>query len=379
MTGLWSGFMTLQQRVLSAVVVLAVLGAGVTAVHVSEGGRTTVSEPPAGVSHEVATCTAWSSPSGSDSTGAGSQLRPYRSAQRLLRSLPAGGTGCLRTGRYVGDVTLLRDDTTLRSAPGDRAVLAVASLTVPAGVDRATVSHLDIVGGRGALTVRLVGDGFLLTRNDISNQGGASCVLVGASDHRTRGGRIVENVIHGCGRDGNHLDHGIYAQNVGPAPGPEGRGLLVEGNVLYDLASYAVQLYPQSLGSTVRRNVIDGGGRSVRGGVILDGPVSVSNRIEANVIARTRTGAVVQRTGSSQVSQDNCFWRNGQGISGPTIRSTGDRSSDACWLPADLWGRTGKAAADEPCTCPDRAAATCSADRSDSLCRLLKSSGGRTR
>lgn len=317
-------------------------------------------------------CTAYAAPHGSDS-GTGSAHQPFRTVPALLRALPEGGTGCLLDGTYTGDVTLLRDRTTLRSAPGDRARLVLRVLTIPAAVSGGTVSHVDVVGNDGGVTVRAVGDGFTLERNDITNNHrGASCVLIGASDHRTVGGAVRANVIHGCGTIGEHLHHGIYAQNVGRAAGPRiGAGLLVEHNVVYDVAGYAVQLYPHASSVVLRRNVIDGGGTSVRGGIVIDGPGSWGNTIEENVIARTRTGAVVQRTGAGHVSRGNCLWGNRRGVTGSTIVSTDDRESTECWLADDVWARTGQQAAAEPTGCGARRATPCSSDRAAALCRRL--------
>jgi hypothetical protein len=44
-------------------------------------------------------CARYASPSGSD-RNPGTRARPFRTAQRLVRSLKAGRTGCLRRGRY---------------------------------------------------------------------------------------------------------------------------------------------------------------------------------------------------------------------------------------------------------------------------------------
>lgn len=320
------------------------------------------------------TCFRYAAPDGDD-RAKGAVDQPFASAQRLVQALGRGQRGCLRRGEYRGDVEMVADGSVLTSAPGERAVLQVGSLSIPADVQDATISRLDIVGSGGSATVSLVGDGFVLERSDISNTGaGGTCLLVGASDHTTTGGTIRRNVVHGCGRRGENLNHGVYAQNV--APGAGRGGLLVEGNVLYDLASYAVQLYPRAVGVVVRDNVIDGGGRSIRGGIVLDGSVSADHTIEGNVIGRTRTGAVVQRTGTGHVSRGNCLWRNARGVSGNAISSTGDTASDRCWLPPDLWSRTGKAAADEPCWCPARGTTRCGRSQADSLCRLLSTSRG---
>lgn len=308
----------------------------------------------------LSTCSAFASPDGSD-RWPGTEEEPFQTVSRLLATLPAGDTGCLMTGEYVEDeLEVLRAGTTLRSAPQERATLYVDSLIIPSYASDVTISDLSIVGGDDSLTVVAIGDAFTLERNDISNDDdGMSCVLVGAQDHRTKAGVIRDNVIHSCGQDGNHLHHGIYAQNVGPDD--DGTGLLIEGNVIYDVAAYAVQLYPQSIGAVVRRNVIDGGGRSIRGGIVLDGEVSRDHLIEENVIARARTGAIVQRTGTGHESRGNCFWDNARNVVGDDIDSEGDREDERCWETAEHWTETGSAAL----------AGDCDDVEEGVLCRLL--------
>lgn len=308
----------------------------------------------------VSICSAFASPDGSD-RWPGTAQEPFQTVSRLLATLPAGQTGCLMTGEYVEDeLEVLRAGTTLRSAPEERATIYVDSLIVPSSSTDVTISDLSIVGGDDSLTVVAVGDGFTLERNDISNDdAGTSCVLVGSQDHRTEAGIIRDNVIHSCGQDGEDLHHGIYAQNVGPDE--DGTGLLIEGNVIYDVAAYAVQLFPESIGAVVRRNVIDGGGRSIRGGIVLDGEVSRDHLIEENVIARTQTGAIVQRSGTGHQSRGNCFWDNARNVVGDDIDSEGDREDERCWETAEHWTETGSAAL----------AGDCDDVEEGVLCRLL--------
>jgi hypothetical protein len=191
-----------------------------------------------------------------------------------------------------------------------------------------TVSDLNIVGGGGALTVRATGDRFRLLRNNITNNySGMSCVLVGDSNAAAHAGLIQDNVIHNCGHVGSSLDHGIYAQNFAP-PSTGGAGLTIQENLFYELAGYAVQLYPNGVGAVVAHNVIDGGGKSVRGGIVLDGATDNNHTIAANIIVYTATGAVIQRTGSGHVAKYNCFWQNPSNVSGSGISSTGNLVAD---------------------------------------------------
>src|SRR5205085_10751912 len=74
------------------------------------------------------TCTRVAAPNGSDSA-AGTVDDPYATAQRLVRSLQPGDTGCLRDGTYSEDLRISSggngDDSrvTLTSYPGERATL----------------------------------------------------------------------------------------------------------------------------------------------------------------------------------------------------------------------------------------------------------------
>ena len=71
------------------------------------------------------TCTKVAAPTGSDSA-AGTVDAPYRTAQKLVNSMTAGDTGCLRAGDYNEDVKVTHGGTagnrvTLTSFPGERA------------------------------------------------------------------------------------------------------------------------------------------------------------------------------------------------------------------------------------------------------------------
>lgn len=314
-----------------------------------------------------AECTAYAAPTGSPSA-TGSRTDPFGSVDRLVNELGSGETGCLLPGDHVaGYLVLDRPGSTLRSATATRARLLVDTLEIPDGAADVTVSGLQVVGSAGQLTVRVAGDRFILRDNVITNQNaGRSCVLVGDEEAASSGGRIVGNLLTGCGRPGEHLDHAVYAQNVEPA-GPDGVGLLVEDNVVLQVAGYAVQLYPRATGAVVRGNVIDGGGLSVRGGIVIDGEASDDDVVERNVVVGTRSAAVVQRTGSGHVVRDNCFWGNADDIQGDDVEAEGNVRSDEC-----LQRAAGMPAVDvvaracRPCT----ADGTCAAEL-DRLCRLV--------
>ena len=298
-------------RLVAAASLLGLAAAGVVLPAVT--GTASAAEP---------ACVKFASPSGSDS-GNGTSASPFRSATKLASSLSSGQVGCLRTGSYSGSVTVGASSATLRSAPGERATLNVDTLTIPAGATGVTISDLNIVGNSNALTTRLVGDRFVFTRNDITNNNGGrdqigSCILVADSSTPTRSGTISQNNIHECGSIGSNFGHGIYTQNVD--------GLLIEDNVIRGVGSYAIQLYPKAANVTVRHNVIDGGLGSIRGSIVIDGAGS-NHRVEQNVIAYTQVGAVQARVGSGHSSVNNCYFSNPSNASG-SITSSGDITSD---------------------------------------------------
>lgn len=273
-------------------------------------------------------CARFASTSGAD-TNAGTQSSPYRTVQKLVGSLSAGQAGCLAAGTYTGNVTLARSSTTLRSVPGVRATLSLSTLTIPAGANDVTVSDLNIVGGGGALTMRPIGSRFTITRNDITNRHqGLSCILVGSQADKSLSGTVSRNRIHHCGQVGSTLDHGVYAQNFGRSASTV-PGLTVEDNVFHSMGAYSVQLYPNGVGALVQRNVMDGGSPSTRGGVVIDGGTASGHRIERNIIVGTRTGGIVQRTGSGHTAKDNCFFQNGGAdVSGSGITRSGNLNAD---------------------------------------------------
>jgi hypothetical protein len=305
----------------SCMLVLAgvVAGAGAFAVTVVDSASAATS------------CAKVASPTGSDSNR-GSASSPYRTAQRLVSSLASGQTGCLNAGTYKGNVSIGTAGVTLRSTPGSRATLSLLTLEIRRGANDVTVSHLRIVGGGGALTMRPYADRFHIVRDDITNNNaGMTCIIVGGGSVTSHGGEISLNRIHNCGASGNTLDHGIYAANF--APGSSGGpGLTISQNVFYQNAGYSVQLYPYDIGALVAHNVMDGGGLSVRGGIVIDGSTAQNDTITQNVITYTKTGAVVQKTGSGHVASKNCFWQNPSNVTGSGISQTGNVTADPMFV-----------------------------------------------
>ena len=262
------------------------------------------------------TCDRYAAPSGSD-RAAGSAEAPYRTAQRLADSLKPGQTGCLREGRYTDTpnedyaVRFERGGRagapiTLRSAPGERATLR-GIVDVPADADHVAIGALAIVGTGEQNTVKVYASDVLIDGNDITNRNREhSCLFLGSPEAGAAIDVVVRhNYLHDCGSPSNdNKDHGIYAAKV--------RGGEISENLIVNPAAYAIQLYPDTRGVRVSRNVIDGG-RAVRGGIVIGGDddsESSGNTIEHNVIAHTATAPVTgywpDDTGRGNVVSSNC-------------------------------------------------------------------------
>jgi hypothetical protein len=191
-------------------------------------------------------------------------------AQRLLDSLRPGEIGCLHGGAYEStwdNVLHPRRGggpgapVTLRSYPGERARL-VGIIDIPHGADYVTLSGLDIegTGEDGANTIKVYARGFVLERSDVTNAWrGRSCLILGNNEG---GGQAVA---------------------------------------------------PQR--TRVAHNVIDGSGRSMRGGIVFGGDgrfASGGNLVERNVIAYAASGAITSwwegPVGTGNLARDNCVW-----------------------------------------------------------------------
>jgi Periplasmic copper-binding protein (NosD) len=255
--------------------------------------------PDAAVSARPA-CAKVASPNGDDSA-TGTADRPYATAQRLVNSLAAGETGCLRAGTYrQEEVTLATRDITLTSYPGERAILT-GRLRVTA--DRVTVEGLTLDGrnARDLPSPTINADDVTFRRNDVSSRRSGICFIFGSLEmihHPVLKG----NRIHNCGQPGGIPDHGIYMQNV--------RGARIVRNTIYDNAERGIKIGPDSQGALIRRNVIDGNpiGLNFSGD---ESNASSGNVVTRNVISNSRAYWNVQSywpgpVGSGNVVTHNC-------------------------------------------------------------------------
>src|SRR5262249_45856607 len=215
----------------------------------------------AGAGARTVVCDRVASPGGSD-RARGTLRHPFATVERLVVSLRPGWTGCLRAGRYPGDVGIHRGGTllrpiTLRSFPGASARIG-GTVDWEPGADHWRVTRLTIDGaGRGddMATVQIHADGIRLDHDNITNENnGGTCILDGNvqdGNTVTHGTRIDHNRIHDCGAPGGDpFHHGVYVCC--------GYGTRVTSNYIWHATGYGIQLYPDAQGAIVERNVIDG-------------------------------------------------------------------------------------------------------------------------
>jgi hypothetical protein len=285
-------------------------------------------------------CSLYSSPSGSDASGDGSQANPFQSAQQLINSLTPGQTGCLTSGTYnvSGALRFNSGGTagapiTLSSAPGQTATIAGGYVYTPIGSDYVTIENLDINGaGTTQNSIQIFGSHDALINNDITNNAQHnSCIIMGYPGMTPYpvGTLIEDNVIHQCGNtaDGNK-DHAIYfSQSIGAT---------VTNNVIWGAAAFALHIYPNAINNTITHNVIDGNGY----GVIFGGDdgaentVSDGNTVAYNVIANSTAGYNVSSSGdasaTSNVFTHNCTYNStAAGGDGNDITNAGGFTTSA--------------------------------------------------
>lgn len=266
------------------------------------------------------TCGRVASPSGWDGA-AGTLSHPYRTVRRLVASLAAGETGCLRAGVYSEDVAIRHGGTAsapmiVRSYPGESATI-VGRLYLARGADYTAISDLKLVGlGHGHQCAKMCpspivnADHTTFVRDDVTNNHADTiCFLLGDSngvygpaDYTT----IEGNRIHACGKlPASNLDHGIYVQ--------ESHGSRILDNLIYDNSDRGIQLYPQAVGTLIRGNVIAGNGEGVDFGAsgsqsandnIVENNIISNSTVLYNVLSAYGPG---DRVGKGNVVRDNCI------------------------------------------------------------------------
>jgi parallel beta-helix repeat protein len=272
-------------------------------------------------------CDRVAAPGGSDSA-AGTADAPFATAQKLVKSLDPGQTGCLRGGTYREENVYVPSGgsgedsrVVIRSYPGERATIA-GRLTVTQDADYITFEQLNLDGHDGAPcsssecdvlpSPTVNGDHVIFQDNDVTNRHAGICFNLGHPGYgRPQGAIIQRNRIHDCGRINpvsNH-DHGIYLAYTDDAK--------ILNNVIYDNADRGIQLYPDAQHTLIRGNVIDGNGE----GVIFSGAgdsASNNNILENNVITNSRIRHDVESwypdiEGVGNKVRNNCVYGGKQG------------------------------------------------------------------
>jgi chitodextrinase len=270
------------------------------------------------------TCDRFASTSGSDGN-AGTSSSPFASPQKLLDSLSAGQTGCLRGGTYnvselrAGHSGAAGSPITLASYPSERAkIVTQTDVYLPSGTTDVSFRNLDITTtatSTATVMIQDFSDRSSWIGNDISGNGSSHCMELGSVGYGIAHDTMVRsNRFHDCGNaaSGNQ-DHAIYVS--------QSRGATITDNVFWKTAAYAIHLYPDADGTTVTHNIIDGSGY---GGIIFasdqysSGKTSDNNTVAYNVITNGGRygmdyywGPAGQGTGN--VAHDNCLYNNAMG------------------------------------------------------------------
>lgn len=253
-------------------------------------------------------CDRFAALSGSD-RASGTRLHPYRTPQKLARSLGPGQAGCLRGGTYrFSQLELTRPRITLRPYNSRRVKLKGSIKVKPAG-HHSTIQGMTLSGRGGVSSIgpKIYADRVVLHGNVITNGHISTCVHVSRFySHPAPSGVVIKrNRIRNCGElPSTNKDHGVYIA--------EAHGTIVRDNWIYDNADRGIQLYPDADDSKVVGNVIAGNGD----GIVINGSgsaVADRNTIMGNVIAGSYRGYNVYSGDSGPVGRgnllrDNCVW-----------------------------------------------------------------------
>jgi Right handed beta helix region len=292
---------------------------------------------PAAAAPSARACDRFAAPNGSDGNP-GTLRSPFRTPERLVRSLAPGRTGCLRRGVYRTELLNVERGgrrgapIRLRSFPGERARL-VGIVQVRHGANHVVFSRLTFEGTGDANTIKIYARGVVVQRSNITNAWrGGSCMILGSDEVGAAVRTVVRrNRFHECGDpDSGNQDHSIYAANL--------QGGRIVDNRFWNHTAYAIHLYPNADRNLVARNVIDGGPPSIRGGILLASEDQWSS--SGNVIARNVIAYATQwnfstnwngRVGSGNVFRHNCVWAGREGnieTDDGGVRAYGNRTAN---------------------------------------------------
>ena len=270
---------------------------------------------------QAGSCSKFASRSGSDGAS-GSGAHPFRSAQRLVRSLPAGGIGCLVGGSSFPGRVVLDRRLTLRGIGPGRAVI-IGGITVTPGARGAVVQNMTVRGrGRGRAAVLINADRTRLLDNAISGLGyqdrNTACVLLAGP----RNVVVTGNRIESCTRA---TRHGLSAPGIFVGSALNTR---VTDNLVVHTAGVGIVLGPNAQRTRVVHNLVDGNG----GGVLISGnarTASSHNVVLANIFSNSGGNNVAASwaglIGRGNVVASNCLWRGFAGnVHAPGVRLAGN-------------------------------------------------------
>ncbi len=291
-------------------VALALLAAAAVlagAAFASSGRRARIKSPP---------CQRFAAPHGSDSNR-GTRRSPFATASRLAQALRPGQTGCLLSGRYLGDLHLRQAGArgarlTLRAAPGASATICGFTIFLP-GAAYWRLTRLQIDGSCSSQnTIQIAADHARLDHDELTNrQLAQSCVIIGnPSGSHPQGVLIDHDRIHDCGRRSSPFEHGVYASSS--------RGARISDNYVYESGGFGIHLYSDAQSTLVERNVVV---RSLtESGLVFGGsPTAASshNLVRHNIFTGNgRWGATSSwegPVGVGNVLSGNCFSNNPAG------------------------------------------------------------------
>jgi hypothetical protein len=279
-------------------------------------GPATIASATAGAATSV--CSLVASPDGSDSNP-GTVAAPFGTAQKMVSSLRAGQTGCLRAGTYSENVAFRNAGTaaapiTLTVYPGETATI-VGRVYVAEGADYTTVTGLNLDGVNAARQQSPMIDANHVTfsYDDVTNDHTSICFGIGSPTWGWATGTVITHSrIHDCGvLPATNLQHGFY---IGGAT-----DTTIEWDLIYNNADRGIQLYPEADYTTIDHNIIDGNGE----GIIISGTGGVASsytNVYDNVLSNATQRHDVESwwpagnpVGVGNTVHDNCVWGGHQG------------------------------------------------------------------
>ncbi len=302
----------------------------------------------------------FASPSGSDSTGTGTQANPWQSVQKLYEGLAAGQIGELAAGTYGtagqnGNALSTQSVGGGSSSTGTKTIRAAAGAAVTVhGACYIHTAHAWVVlkdfalrhTGTAPTVSKLIDckandcvfDGLDLSTEHTTGMQG---VLLGGSAVRAERITLRNCTFHDNGQSGSNQYHDLYAQNT--------TALLIEYcSCAGTQGGYTLQLYPDCHSSEVRYNTFYNTARGILIGSETQSPSSSNNKVHHCVFHTNSSAGYEHIRGFNQVNNpgtgneayDNRLWLpaadplNNGGIGSGLTVGTGNREEDPLFVNA---------------------------------------------